>query len=182
MLPVAHQQVQLGVLLHLHAQLVQPLDGGVAGEEVLGPGAEGDDFQALHTDDCPCDGHEVRDHSGDILGRSHGILRDVGAEVPHPQVVGAVEHPAVGVAPAVDEVAVPLGGGHVHTGAVEVPGDEGFRGFRAEIAQEHHQGVAALLLHVGHGLQHILLAFHGDRALVQLAGIGGLDGGAAALA
>ena len=38
---VGHQQVQLGVLLNLHADLIQPLDGCVTGEEVLGPRAEG---------------------------------------------------------------------------------------------------------------------------------------------
>ena len=47
---VGDQQVQLGVFLNLHTQLVQAVDGGVAGEEVLGPGAEGDNLQVLNAD------------------------------------------------------------------------------------------------------------------------------------
>ena len=179
---VAHQQIQLGVFLHLHAQLVQALDGGVAGKKVLGPGAEGDDLEVFHADDGPGNGHEVRDHGGDILRRSHRVLGDIGAQMPHPQVVGAVQHPAVGVAPAIDEVAVPLGGGHVHTGAVEVFGNQCLRRLRAEVAQEHHQGVAVLGFYIGHGLQHIQLVLHRHGALVQPARIRRFDGGAAALA
>ena len=179
---VAHQQIQLGVLLDLHADLVQALDGGVAGEKVLGTGAEGDDLQVFHTDDRPCDGHEVRNHFGDVLRRAHGVLRDVALQMAHPQVVGAVEHTAVGVAAPIDEVAVPLGGGHEHTGAVKVFGNEGLGGLGAEIAQEHHQGVAAVLVHIGQGFQHIQLVLNGDRALVEVARIGGFDGGAALLA
>ena len=177
---VRNQQIQLGV--HLYAQLIQPLDRGVAGKKVLGPGAKGDDLQVLHADHRPCDGHEVRNHFGDVLRRAHGVLRDVALQMAHPQVVGAVEHTAVGVAAPIDEVAVPLGGGHEHTGAVKVFGNEGLGGLGAEIAQEHHQGVAAALVHIGQGFQHIQLVLNGDRALVEVARIGGFDGGAALLA
>ena len=48
---VGNEQIQLGVLLDLDAQLVQTLDGRVAGKEVLRTRAEGDDLQILHTDD-----------------------------------------------------------------------------------------------------------------------------------
>ena len=179
---IAHQQVQLGVLLHLYAQLVQALDGGVAGKEILRPGAEGDDFQIAHADNGPGDGDKLGDHSGDVLRRAHGVLGDIALEMPHPQVIGAVQHSAVGVAPSVDQVPVPLGGGHKHAGAVKIPGNQRLRRLGAEVAQEHHQGVAAMGFHVLHGFQHSLLVFHRDRALVQLAGTGGLDGGPALLA
>ncbi len=100
---VGDQQVQLGVLLDLHAQLIQTLDGGVAGEEVLGTRAEGDDLQVLHAQDGPGDGHELGDLVRQFLGSAHGVLGDVGAQVAHAQVVGAVQHAAVGVAAAVLE-------------------------------------------------------------------------------
>ena len=131
---VGDQQIQLGVFLNLHAQVVQALDGGVAGEEVLGPGAKGDDLQVLNADDGPGNGHKLRHLVRQLLGGAHGILGDVASQAPQPQVVGAVEHAAVGVAPAVDQVAVALGGSHKHAGAVKVLGDEGLGGFGAKVA------------------------------------------------
>ena len=62
---VGHQQIQLGVLLHFHSQLIQALDGGVAGKEVLGTGAKGDDLQVLYADDGPGDGEAVAGHGND---------------------------------------------------------------------------------------------------------------------
>ena len=184
MLLVGHQQIQLGVLLDLHAQLIQALDGGVAGEEVLGPGPEGDDLQVAHADDSPGDRDEVGDHLGDVAGGAHGILRDVALQVAHAQVVGAVQHAAVGVAAAVDHVAVALGRRREHHGAVEILGDQGLGGLRTEIAQEHDGGVAALRLQGLHGLAHIQLVFHSHLDLghgqLLLGALGG-DGSAALL-
>ena len=164
---VGHQQIQLGVLLDLHADLIQALDGGVAGKEILGTGAEGDDLQLGQADEGAGDGHIVLDHGGDVLGGAHGVLGDVGLQVAHAQVVGAVEHAAVGVAPAVDQVPVPLGGGGVHHRAVKPLGDDGLRRLRAEVAQKHHQGVAPRPLHVGQSRQGVPLVLHGDGALVE---------------
>ena len=80
--------------------------------------------------------------------------------MPQAQVVRAVEHPAVGVAPAVHQVAVPLGGGGVHHRAVEPLGDQGLGGLGAEVAQKHRQGVAAGGLGLLHGPEHVLLVLH----------------------
>ena len=177
-----HQQVQLAVFLDLHAQLVEAFDGGVAGEEVLRAGAEGDDLEVLHADDGAGDGQEVADALGGFLRRAHGGFGDVGAEMPHAQVVGAVEQAAVGVAAAVDHVAVALGRGHVHARALKALGDQRFGGFGAEVAQEHHQRVAAGGAHVLDGLEGVLFVLHGDGALVEALAIGLDDGGAASLA
>ena len=164
---VGDQQVQLGVLLDLDAQLVQALDWGVAGEEVLGPGAEGDDLQVRQAEDAPGDGNEFPDHLGAVLGGADGILGDVGLQVAHAQVIGAVEHAAVGVAAAVDHVAVALGSGDAHGGAVELLDKQGLGGLGAEVAQEDHQGVDAVGLHVGDGGGGVLLVLNGDGALIQ---------------
>ena len=88
------------------------------------------------------------------------------------EVVGAVEHAAVGVAAAVDEVAVALGGGHEHAGAVEVFGDQGLGRLGAEVAEEDDQRVAAGGLDVVDGLEHVLLVLNGDGALVDVAAAG----------
>ena len=81
---VGHQQVQLGIFFDLHTDLVQALDRGVAGEEVLGPGAEGDDFQLAQANQRAGDGLELADHLGDILGGAHGVLGDKSFQMAHP--------------------------------------------------------------------------------------------------
>ena len=131
---VGDQQIQLRVLLHLDAQLIQALDGSVAGKEILGPGAKGDDLQVLHADDGPGNGNKLPDHLRTLLGGTHGIVRDVGLQVAQTQVVGAVQHAAVGVAPAIDQVSIPFRGSHIHHGTVEPLGQNGLRRLRAEVA------------------------------------------------
>ena len=180
MLLEGHQQIQLGVFLNFHAQLIQALDGSIAGEEVLGPRSEGDDFEVLHANHRAGNRHKVRDHLGDIVAGAHGILGDVGVNVAHAQVVGAVQHAAVSIAAAVDHVAVALGCRHKHAGAVEVLGNQGFGGFGAEVAQEHHQRIALRLADVFHRLKHVGFILHGDGALVDLVlAIGSHDGSTA---
>ena len=169
---VGDQQVQLGVLLHFHAQLIEALDGSIAGEEVLRPGAEGDNLEVLHADDGPGHGDEVPDHLRALRRSAHGILGDVGLQVAHAQVIGAVEHAAVGVAPAVDEVAVALCGGNVHGGTVKLLAQQRLRRLGAEVAQEHHQRVDAVgpdILQRLHGVRFIL---HSDRALIEALAVG----------
>ena len=93
----------------------------------------------------------------------------------HTQVIGAVEDAAVSVAPAVDQVAVAFGGSHIHDGAVELLAQDGLGGLGAEVAQEHHQGVDAVGLHVLQGLEGVSLVLHGDGALIEALAVGGGD-------
>ena len=182
---VGDEQVELAVLLNLHAYLIEALDGRVAGEEVLGTRAEGYNLELAEADKGAGNGHELVNHDGDVLGGADGILGDPGLEVAHAEVVGAVEHAAVGVAAAVDKVlAGLLGGGGVHDRAVEVLGDEGLGGLGAEVAEEDDQGVAAGGLDLVDGLEHVELVLDGGLALVYVEaalGTGLNDGGAAAL-
>ena len=41
---------------------------------------------------------------GDVLGGADRILRNYSRDLPQPQIVGAIEHSAVGVAPAVNQI------------------------------------------------------------------------------
>ena len=122
---VADQQVQLAVLFDFDAQLIQALDGGVAGEEVLGTGPEGDDLQVLEAYDDAGDRDELGDLVGQFFSGAYGIFRDIALQMAHAQVVGAVQHAAVSVAAAVDHVSVAFGGSHEH----ETSGRSGFRAF-----------------------------------------------------
>ena len=178
---IADQQVELAVLFNFHAQLIQSLNGRVAGEEVLRARAEGDDFESLQTQNGARDGHEFANALGQLLRRADGRFGNVRLQVAHAQIVGAVQHAAVRVAAAVDHISVALGRRHEHARAVKVGGDQRFRRFRAKVAKEDHQRAAAVRLHVGHGGKHVLLVFHRHRALVQLARIRLHNRGAAAL-
>ena len=105
-------------------------------------------------------------------------------EVAHPEVVRAVEHAAVGVAAAVDEVAVALGCRDEHDGPVEALGDERLGGLGAEVAEEHGEGVAAGLHGLVDGGEHVLLVLDrlGDLDHVEAPLVAGRhDRGAAAL-
>ena len=180
---VGDEQVQLGVFLDLNTQLIQALDGGVAGKEVLRAGAEGDDLQVTDAQNGAGDGDELGHLVGDLLSGADRILGDIALEMAHTEVVGAVQHTAVGIAAAVDHVAVTLGGGHEHAGAVEELGNQGFGGLGAEVAQKDGQRVAAGLGHLGNGLLHVMLVFHGGLALVEgnAPGLAGGCNGSAAL-
>ncbi|CCX38075.1 unknown [Clostridium sp. CAG:1013] len=167
MLFVSNQQIQLAVLLDLDAQLIQAIDGSVAGEEVLRTGTEGDDLQALDADDGASDGNELSDLVGDLGSVAHRILGDVALQAAQAQVVRAVQHAAVSVATAVDQVAVAFGSSHEHAGTVKVLGNEGLGGLGAKVAQEHGEGVAASSGNFLNGLEHIFLIFHGGLSFVN---------------
>ena len=163
------EQVQLGIFLDFHAQVVQALDGRVAGQEVQRPGAEADDLQILQAHKGAGDGDELVDSVGAVLCVAHGVFRYVGLDFPELQVIAGVEHAAVGVAAATHQVVAGfLRGGNEHGGTVKMLGQQGFGDFRAEVAQVHHQRVAAGVLHVFQRLHHMDFAFHNaDGALVH---------------
>ena len=96
-------------------------------------------------------------------------IGDIALQMAHAEVVGAVEHAAVGVAAAVNQVAVALGRRHEHAGAVKVLGDQGLGGLGAEVAEEDHQRVAAGRLDILHRLEHVELVLDRHGALVQAA-------------
>ena len=56
------EQVQLGVLLDVDAQVEQGLDGRVAGDEVVGARAEGEDLEVAQADADRRDRDELADH------------------------------------------------------------------------------------------------------------------------
>ena len=174
---VGHQQIQLGVLLDLNAQLIQTLDGGVAGEEILRTGAEGDDLEALDTNDGTGDGKKITDHGCAFLGIAHGIFGNVGAEMAHAEVIRAIEHTAVGIAAAADEIAVALGCRHVHDGTVKLLAEKGFGSLGAEVTEINHEGITPSGLHAGKSLENIVFVFNDGSTFVEVdpLGLGGLD-------
>ena len=84
------KEIQLGVFLDLHAQVVQLLDGRVAGQEVQGARAEADDLQVLKRIDGARDRKEFVDHIRAVFRVANGVLRDIGLHVTKSQVVAGV--------------------------------------------------------------------------------------------
>ena len=157
---VGDEQIQLGVLFDFHAQLIQTLNRGIAGEEVLRTRAEGDDLEVLHADDGAGNRDKFRDLVRQLIRRADGIFRDVALQVAHTQIVGAVQHTAVSVAAAVNHVAVAFRRCHKHARAVEILCNQRFGGFRAEVAEEHDRRVALVRLQLLNRLEHVLLVLH----------------------
>ena len=177
---VGDEEVQFTVLFHFHAQFIEALDRGVAGEEVLRARTEGDHLQSLQAQDTAGDRDEFADHLSAFFSRSHRVGGDVGAEMAHTQVVGAVQHTAVGVAASVDQVAVAFGSRDAHRRTVEFLDQQRFRGLGAEVAEVDHQRVAAGLLHVFQRLQGVGFVFNGNGTGVKPFAVGFCNGSAAA--
>ena len=165
---IGHQQIQLAVFLHLHAQLVQTLYGRVAGKKVLRPWAEGEDLEGLQTDERTGDRQKGTDRFGGFIGGHNGIGGDIRLQVTQTQIVGAVEQSAVGVAAAVDKVAVALRRRKIHDGAAKPLRKQRFGRFGSEVAQKHDERIAAHRLHIPHRRNGVRLVFHGDLTVVQL--------------
>ena len=159
---VGDEQIEFRVLLNLDAEVVERLDRGVAGEEVLRARAECDDLEVLEAEQRACNGLELGNHVGELFCRADRILGDEGLEVAQAEVVRAVEHAAVGIAAAVDEVLASLfRSGHVHDRAVELAGNQGLRRLRAEVAEEDDEGIATGVLGFLDSGQHVLLVLDG---------------------
>ena len=185
MLFVGNEQVKLGVFLDLNTQLIQTLDGRIAGKEVLRARTEGDDLQVAHAQNRAGNRHKLGHFVRDLFGSADGILRNVTFQMAHAEVVGAVQHTAVRISAAIDHIAVALGCRYEHAGAVEVLGNQRFGGLGAEVAQKHSQCIAACGGDFGHSFLHVVLVLDSGLALVEvsaLGGAGGSNGGAALLA
>ena len=167
MLLEAYKQVQLGVLLDLDSQLVEALYRGIAGKEVLRSWSECDYLEVPDADNCAGNGNELSDLLCSLLCCDAGIVGDIGADVSHSQVVGTVEHSAVGIAAAVDQISVSLCRAGVHHRAFELLGNQGLRRFRAEVAKEDYQSIAAVFFYIIKGFQGIVFILNCNRALIE---------------
>ena len=98
------EKVELRVLFDLNAHSVQRLDGSVACEEVLRTRSERNDLQILHSIESSGYRNEVLDHVSALFCVSDRILRDVSVYATDLEVVGSIEHTAVSVASAANQV------------------------------------------------------------------------------
>ncbi len=161
---VGDEQIEFRVLLNLDTEVVERLDRGIAGKEVLRARAECDDLEVFEAEQRACDRLELRNHVGKLFCRADRVLGDECLEVAQAEVIGAVEHAAVSIATAVDEVLARLfGSGHIHDRAVEFACDQRFRRLRAEVSEEDDEGIAASVLGFFDRCQHVALVL--DRLL-----------------
>ena len=179
------EQVELGVLLDVDAQLKQRRDRRVAGQKVKWPRAERDDLQVLQPQQRAGDRGEFEDHVRALGRGADGIFGNVGRDAAELQVVARVEHAAERVAPVAGEHGgVLLRRRDVHDRACELLRDQRLRALGAKVAQIDDQRVDAGAAEVLVGLHDVAVdaALDDDRALIDLAALfaDGRDDGPAA--
>ena len=172
MLLEGFEQVELRVLFNLHTEVVKGTNGCIAGEEVVWTRTERDDLQVAQSDDGTCDGHEVVNQFGTFSCVADGIFGDVSLRLAEFQGVAGIQHAAVCIATAVDEVFLCLlGCSAEHGGTIEIVGEHGLRNFRSEIAKVHAERVASSFLDVLQCLLHVDFALYdADGTLVDVVG------------
>lgn len=159
---VCDKEIELRVLLDFDTQFVQTLNGGIAGEEILGARSEGYDLQVSHPDDRTSDRKEIGDLLCNLIGRTNRLWGDMRHQMPHPQVIAAIKHATICVSTAINQIAVPLCCGYTHTGAIKPVYNQRLRRLRAEVAQIYDQSVAFPRSHLVKRKQNISLAFDHD--------------------
>ena len=134
--------------------------------------AERNNFQVGKTNQGAGNGDELPDHLSHILRRSDGIFRDITFQMPHSQIVGAVQHSAVGVTASVNQIVTAFfSGGGVHYGTVKVFCNQRFRGFGTKVAQKNDKCIASGGFGFLHRFQHIRFVFHGGFAFVNVGSV-----------
>ena len=92
------EEVELGVLLHVDAEVEERLDRRVAREEVVGPRSKAEHLEVLDAENDAGDVGEVLEFLDCALRVDNGILGDVDLEAPKTDVVAEIEDAAQGIA------------------------------------------------------------------------------------
>ena len=115
------EQVKLGILFNLHAQVEKLLDRSIAGKEIQGPGTERNNLQSAQSYDSPGNGNKLMNPVRAFRRGPHRVLRDVGLHIAQLQVIACIQHTAICVAaPAHQVVLALLGSRYVHGRAVKM--------------------------------------------------------------
>ena len=155
-LTVGDEQIQLRILLNVHAQLNQRRNRRVAGVKVRGARTERNDLELLQPQHCACDRHEFKHHFRAFLRRANRIFGDIRAHAVELQIVARVQHSAVRVAAiARKHVDRLLGGGNEHHGTAEFLRQQHLGMLGTEISQIHDPRVHAGAIYVVQRVDHI---------------------------
>ena len=163
------EQIQFRILLDLHPQVIQLLDGGIAGKEIQRPWPEADDLQIAQSYDSPGNGQEFMNHIRAFSCVPHRIFRYVSLYVPQFQVIAGIEHSAIGISAAVQQVAARLlCRRQEHLWPVKMLCKQGLRYLRPEVAKIDRQCIAPGFPYVLQCLHHMDLALYNtDRTFID---------------
>ena len=167
------EQIELGVLFDLNAKVVELLDRSVACKEIVRSRSEGDELQSGQTIDGACDRKELMDHIRALSGCSYRILRNISLYAAQSQVVAGVQHTAVSVSASVLQIILGfLSCRAEHLRSFEVLCKQGLGDLRPEVSKINDQRVAACLLDVFKGLDHMDLTLDDTyRTLIDVIGV-----------
>ena len=160
------EEVELGVLLDVDAEVEERLDRRVAGEEVLGTRTEAEHLEVLDAVDHARDLDEVLDLRDRPLRIDVRVLGDVDLETAQAAVVAEVQHAAERIAAVAREHRLVLLAERNHHRRHLHLLDEERRGtFRTEVAEEHAAGVDAFLARPRERLDRVVLVLDRNRAV-----------------
>ena len=164
------KKIQLRVLLDFNAQVVELLDGCVAGKEIQRSRTEGDDLEVGQADHGSRDGQKVMDHVSAVFRVADRIFGDISADITELQVVACVEHAAECIAASLDQVILGLLGSCTeHLGAVKMLSQKSLGDFGTEVSEVDAECVAACSLDVCESLYHMDLALDDtDRTFINV--------------
>ena len=161
MLVECFEQIQLGVLLDLNAQVVKLFDGSVTSKEVKRSGTKGNDLQIGKSDDGASDGNELVDHVCALLCSTNGVLRDVSLNIAKLQIVACIQHAAVCIATSVLQISLALlCSCNEDGGTIKVLCKQGLGDFGTEVSKIYAKCVTSGLLYVLKSLNHVDLALN----------------------
>ena len=165
---IADEKIKLAVFLHFDTQFIKTLNRCITGKEVLRTRAKGDNLKAGNTDKRTGNRNKLCNQARDLVRIAKRILRNICLEMTHTKVIGTVEHAAICIAAAVNQVSITLRCRHIHARAVKVFCNQGFGRFRTKVAKEDHQRVASGVLNLCDSLQHIVFIFDRGLGLINL--------------
>ena len=100
---------------------------------------------------------------------ANGLLGDICTGLTQRQCLAGIQHTAVSITTAVDEVVLGLFSSSAeHGGSLEPVSNHGLRNLRTEVAQIYTKGVATSLLHISKSLLSVNLTLNDtDRTLID---------------
>src|SRR5699024_2944403 len=163
------EQIQLGVLFDLNANIVELLDRCITCEEVKRSRSEADDLQIIKTHDSSCDRLKLVDHICALFSSAHRILRYVRFHITQLQIITCIEHTAICVATPLYKVVLSLFCCcHKHFRSIKMFRKQCFRYLRAKVSKIYNKCIAPCFLDILKCLHHMDLTLHDtDRTLID---------------
>ncbi len=171
MLLVSFKQIELGLFLHLDAEVVKLLDRRITGKEILRAGAERNDLEIVKAETDAGNRQEIVNHIRAVFCITDRILRNPCGRVPQCQVIAGIEHAAERIAASGDAQRRGsfFGSGAEHLRPVKMFCEKCLGDFGAEVTKVDAERIAAVRPDIFERVHHVRFTLHdGDRAFIDV--------------